>query len=179
MGRDGRHRRRSQLPGIGRVRPASAGGDGATHEGPGAGVTCTVSLDGEHAGLPPFGLWDGRCLPRCVVLLCLSVTLGLCVGFFSVAPGQGLVLHWVLLHPAVAGPGASPPHPVLPSVGEEPHQTPLMLFSQLRAMLDAIYLVPLPRCCPLAGQLVSPGTANPSWLSVAPAWVGQRQSTGL
>lgn len=99
MGRDGRHRRRSQLPGISRVRPANADGDGATHEGPSAGVTCAVSPDGEREGLASFGLWDGRCLLRGVVLLCLSVTLGLCVGFFSIASWQSLVLHWVLLHP--------------------------------------------------------------------------------
>lgn len=138
MGRDGRHRHRSQLPGIGRVRPARAAGADATHEGPGATVTCVAPAG--RVGELPAPCLRGRAPPAACIGLgaVLGRRQGPPLGFLDHRhPSQAFCWDtWlcsaflVELHPHGVGLGAAQgrtSHPCAPKIRGKTHLTPFLL----------------------------------------------------
>lgn len=138
MGRDGRHRHRSQLPGIGRVRPARAAGADATHEGPGATVTCVAPAG--RVGELPAPCLRGRAPPAACIGL--GAVLGRKQGpplFFLDRRHPSQAFCWdtwlcsaflVELHPQRVGLGAAQgrtSHPCAPKIRGKTHLTPSLL----------------------------------------------------
>lgn len=166
MGRDGRHRHRSQLPGIGRVRPARAAGADATHEGPGATVTCVAPAG--RVGELPAPCLRGRAPPAACIGLgaVLGRRQGPPLGFLDRrCPSQAFCWDtWlcsaflVELHPQRVGLGAAQgrtSHPCAPKIRGKTHLTP--------SLLQGCPMPWLLSHCPLAIRPpVAPRSANTS-----------------